>query len=63
MPPIIANSIDGQGHKDKYLDTSRKFLSQKNTHVQYETSEIYYLEVMTNANLKFKKGQDQGQKV
>ena len=40
MPPIIANSKDGQGHKDKYLDTSRKFLSQKNDHVQYETSEI-----------------------
>ena len=29
MPPIMANSKDGQGHKDKYLDTSRKILSQK----------------------------------
>ena len=24
MPPIIANAKDGQGHKDKYLDNSRK---------------------------------------
>ena len=29
MPPIMANSEDGQGHKDKYLDTSRKILSQE----------------------------------
>ena len=29
MPPIMANSKDGQGHKDKYLDTSRKTLSQE----------------------------------
>ena len=52
MPPIMANFKDGQGHKDKYLHTSRKFLSHKNAHVQYETSKIYYLEVMTNVNLK-----------
>ena len=25
----MANSTDGQGHKDKYLDTSRKILSQE----------------------------------
>ena len=52
MPPIMANSKDGQGHKVKYLDTctSRKILSQKNAHVQYESSSIYYLEVMTNVN-------------
>ena len=29
MPPIMANSKDGQGHKDKYLDTSRKILSRE----------------------------------
>ena len=29
MHPIMANSKDGQGHKDKYLDTSRKILSQE----------------------------------
>ena len=27
MPPIMVNSKDGLGHKDKYLDTSRKILS------------------------------------
>ena len=25
----MANSKDGQGHKEKYLDTSRKILSQE----------------------------------
>ena len=29
MPPIMANSKDGQGHKDKYLVNSRKILSQE----------------------------------
>ena len=29
MRPIMPYSKDGQGHKDKYLDTSRKILSQK----------------------------------
>ena len=29
MPPIMANSKDDQGHKDKYFDTSRKILSQE----------------------------------
>ena len=53
MPPIMANSKDGQGHKDKYLDTSRMIVS-RNAHVQYESSNIYYLEVMTNVNLKKK---------
>ena len=52
MPPIMANFKDGQGHKDKYFDTSRKSLSQTNTYVQYKTSNIYYLEVMANVNLK-----------
>ena len=53
MPPIMANSKDGQGHKDKYLDTSRKILFvTRNAHEQYESSNIYYLEVMTNVNLK-----------
>ena len=26
---IMANSKDGEGHKDKYLNTSRKILSQE----------------------------------
>ena len=29
MPPIMANSKDCQDHKDKYLDTSSKILSQE----------------------------------
>ena len=29
MPLIMTNSNDGQGHKDKYLETSRKILSQE----------------------------------
>ena len=29
MPPIMANSKDGQDDKDIYLDTSRKILSQE----------------------------------
>ena len=34
MPPIKANSKDGQGHKDKDLVT-------RNAHVQYESSNMY----------------------
>ena len=29
MPPIMANTKDGVDHKGKYLDTSRKILSQE----------------------------------
>ena len=29
MPPIMANSNEGQDHKDIYFDTSRKILSQE----------------------------------
>ena len=29
MPPLMTNSKDGQVHKDKYLDTSTKILSQE----------------------------------
>ena len=29
MPTIMASSKHGLGHKDKYLDTSRKILSQE----------------------------------
>ena len=43
MPPIMANSKDGQGHKDKYLDTSKKNLVTRIAHVQYESSIKYLL--------------------
>ena len=29
MPPIMANSKDGQGHKDKYFDIRRNIVSQE----------------------------------
>ena len=29
MPPIKANSKDGQGHKDKYLDIRANIMSQE----------------------------------
>ena len=48
--PKMANSKDGQGPKDKYLDTSREDLVTRNAHVHDESSHIYYLEVMTNVN-------------
>ena len=51
MPPIMTNSKDGLGHNDKYLDTKEDLVT-RNAHVQYEGSNIYYLEVMTNVNLK-----------
>ena len=31
MPPIMANSKDGQDHKDIYFDTSEKIFSQEMT--------------------------------
>ena len=51
MPPIISKSKDGQDHKDKCFDTSKKILSQElNDHLQYGSSNIHFLEVMTNVN-------------
>ena len=44
MPPIMAHTKDGDGHKDRYLDTSRKIgrsCHKKLTHVQYESCNIY----------------------
>ena len=42
----MANSNEGQDHKDKYFDTSRKILSQEMTclyFVQYGSSSILFL--------------------
>ena len=44
MPPIMANSNNGQDHMDKYFDTSRKILSQEITMCNMEALE----EVMAN---------------
>ena len=54
----MANSKYGQGHKDKYVDTSRKI-----AHVQHESSNVSNLEVMTKVNFKEKIGQMSSPKV
>ena len=43
MPPIMANSNEGQDHKDKYFDTSRKILSQEITMYNMEAFSILSL--------------------
>ena len=40
----MANSKDGQGHKDKNIDKSRKIFSQEML-IQYESS-IFYFKIM-----------------
>ena len=48
MPPIMANSNNGQDHKDKYFDTSRNILSQEMTICNMEALIFYFLESRTN---------------
>ena len=43
MPPIMANSNEGQDHKDKYFDISRKILSQEMTMYNMEAFSILSL--------------------
>ena len=43
MPPVMANSKEGQDHKDKYFDTSRKILSQEMTMYNMEAFSILSL--------------------
>ena len=38
MSPIVSDSKGGQGHKDEYLDSSRKILSQEMGMCIYESS-------------------------
>ena len=45
---IMSNSNEGQDHKDKYFDTSRKILSQEMTMCNMEALASYLSEVMTN---------------
>ena len=47
MPPIMANSNEGQDHKDKYFDTSRKILSQEMTIYNMEALVSYFLRPMS----------------
>ena len=44
----MANSNEGQDHKDKYLDTSREIVSQEMTMCNMEALVSYPKEVMTN---------------
>ena len=53
MPPIMANSNEGQDHKDKYFDTSRMILSQEMTICNMEALVSYLYEVMTIVNFVF----------
>ena len=53
MPLIMDNSKDGQDHKDKYFDTSRKILSQEMTMCNMAALIFYILEGMTNVNFFF----------
>ena len=46
MPMIMANSKDGQDHKDKYFDTSRKSCHKKNDCVQYGSSNILSIKIV-----------------
>ena len=41
-PLIMANSNEGQDHKDKYFDTSRKILSQEMTMCNKEDLVSYF---------------------
>ena len=63
MPPIMANSKEGQDHKDKYLDTSRKILSQEMTISNMEALVSYPKEVMTKVNFFCKLVKCQVQKI
>ena len=57
MSPIMANSIDGQDHKNKYFDTSKKILSQEMAMCNMETLISNFLEIITNVNFFFRNGQ------
>ena len=43
MPPIMANSNEGQDRRDKYFDTRRKILSQEMTMYNMEAFSILSL--------------------
>ena len=57
----MANSNEGQDHKDKYFDTSRKILSQEMTIYNMEALVSYFLRPMSIFFKKLVKWQ--GQKV
>ena len=54
----MANSNEGQDHKDKYVDTSRK-----NDYVQYGSSSILFFRSYDQCNFFFKLVKCQDQKI
>ena len=54
MPLIIANSKDGQFHKDNYLDTSRKILIKKCSCEVSKFSKLPFLNQKKDVELKSK---------
>ena len=63
MPPIMANSNEGQDHKDKYFDTSRKILSQEMTMCNMEALVSYPYKLWPMSIFKKKLDKCQGQKI
>ena len=64
MPPIMANSKDGQDHKDKYLDTSRKILSKMQEMLMCNIKAlIFIIQKLWPMSIFKKKVKCQGQKV
>ena len=58
MPSKMAKSklLYGQGHKDKYLDISRKISSQEMLMYNMKALILIYFEVMTNVKFFYLKG-------
>ena len=54
IPKIMANSKDAQGHKDKYLDTSRNILSQEILMWNIKALALTFQKLL--ARLKFQSG-------
>ena len=54
MPPIMANSNEGQDHKDKYFDTHRKILSQEKIMCKMEALVSYFLRSYDQCKTFFK---------
>ena len=63
MPPIMANSNNGQDHKDKYFDTSRKILSQEMTMYNIWKPLVSYLEDYDPCQFFFRLVKCQSQKI
>ena len=59
----MANSNEGQDHKDKYFDTSRKILSQEITMYNMEAFSIFSLRNYDQCQVFFKLFKCQGQKI